>query len=217
MRHQRLLDFAAERNAAMIRTIPVLLVDDAPLCARAAEVFAGSRYQLRCFTDPEQARNDLAAARYDIAVANLRASTGDGASLLQHVVENLPRIRCIAVVENPDIASVQEAMKLGCKSYLAKPVSAESVLKAVEDVAKTSGLLTLSERELQMRLSRLLRARRLRQDLTLTEMAQRIGLSKAQLSQIELGKSWPSFPTLKRISDELDQPFSELFKAVEQV
>jgi DNA-binding XRE family transcriptional regulator len=120
-------------------------------------------------------------------------------------------------VNNPDIASVQEAMKLGCKSYLAKPVAPQSILRAVEDVAKTSGLLTLSERELQVRLSRLLRAQRLRQDITLTELAQRIGLSKAQLSQIELGKSWPSFPTLKRISDELDQPFSELFKAVEQV
>ena len=201
----------------MIRKIPVLLVDDTMLCERASEIFSDSRYELRCFSDPEQARLALSTARYDIAVADLRASTGDGGALLQHVVENLPRTRCIAVVENPDIASVQEAMKLGCKSYLAKPVSAEAILKAVEDVAKASGLLTLSERELQLRLSRLLRARRLRQDLTLTEMALRIGLSKAQLSQIELGKSWPSFPTLKRISDELDQPFSELFKAVEQV
>ena len=48
------------------------------------------------------------------------------------------------------------------------------------------------------------------------EMAHRVGLSKAQLSQIELGKSWPSFPTLKRITEELDQPFSQLFKEVEQ-
>ena len=110
----------------------------------------------------------------------------------------------------------EQAMKLGCKSYLAKPTTAQAIFDTVKEVAQTAGLLTLSERELQLRLSRLLRARRLRQDVTLTEMAQRIGLSKAQLSQIELGKSWPSFPTLKRISDELDQPFSELFKAIEQ-
>jgi len=179
-------------------------------------VFVESRYELRCFSEPEAARQALTTSRFDIAVANLRTIMADGNSLLRHIVETLPRVRCIAVVENPDIASVQEAMKLGCKSYLAKPVSPDSILKAVEDVARSSGLLTLTERELQMRLSRLLRAQRLRQDLTLTEMAQRIGLSKAQLSQIELGKSWPSFPTLKRISDELDQPFSELFKAVEQ-
>lgn len=201
----------------MIRKIPVLLVDDSALCSAVQAVFAESRYELRCFSEPQAARQALTTARFDIAVANLRTLMSDGVSLLRHIVETLPRVRCIAVVENPDIASVQEAMKLGCKSYLAKPVSPESILRAVEDVARSSGLLTLTERELQLRLSRLLRAQRLRQDLTLTEMAQRIGLSKAQLSQIELGKSWPSFPTLKRISDELDQPFSELFKAVEQV
>lgn len=201
----------------MVRKIPVLLVDESALCESAANLFAESRYELRCFTNPDEARAALSSARFDIAVADLRVKTSDGESLLRTIVDALPRARCIAVVVNPDIASVQEAMKLGCKSYLARPVSAEAILSAVEDVAKTNGLLTLSERELQLRLSRLLRARRLRQDLTLTEMAQRIGLSKAQLSQIELGKSWPSFPTLKRISDELDQPFSELFKAVEQV
>jgi len=201
----------------MLRRIPVLLVEDPTLCAAAQAIFTETRFELRCFSDAEEARQALTTARFDIAVADLRSLGADGASLLAHIVATLPRVRCIAVVENPDIASVQEAMKLGCKSYLAKPVAPEAILKAVEDVARTSGLLTLSERELQLRLSRLLRAQRLRQDLTLTEMAQRIGLSKAQLSQIELGKSWPSFPTLKRISDELDQPFSELFKAVEQV
>jgi len=201
----------------MLRKIPVLLCDDPSLCQSTASVFADSRYELRCFTNPDEARAALSTARFDVAVADLRATTTTGDALLRTIVDSLPRTRCIAVVEHPDIASVQEAMKLGCKSYLARPVSADAILNAVDDVAKTSGLLTLSERELQMRLSRLLRARRLRQDLTLTEMAQRIGLSKAQLSQIELGKSWPSFPTLKRISDELDQPFSELFKAVEQV
>lgn len=201
----------------MHRTIPVLLVDDAATCAATQAVFANTRYELCCYTDCEEARRALATARFDIAVANLRAVTADGASLLRHIVDTVPRIRCIAVVENPDIASVQESMKLGCKSYLAKPVTPDAIYKAVDDVARSSGLLTLSERELQLRLSRLIRARRLHQALTLTEMAHRIGLSKAQLSQIELGKSWPSFPTLKRISDELDQPFSELFRAVEQV
>ncbi len=200
----------------MLRKIPVLLVDERSICEQTVQVFAESRYDLRCFHDAEAAREGLNASRFEIAVVDLRAMTADGVSLIEHIIDSIPKIRCIAVVERPDIASVQTAMKLGCKSYLAKPVSADAILKAVEDVAQTCGLLTLSERELQLRLSRLLRARRLRQELTLTEMAQRIGLSKAQLSQIELGKSWPSFPTLKRISDELDQPFSELFKAIEQ-
>ena len=199
----------------MLRKIPVLLVDDLSVCEQVKQVFTDSRFELHCFHDAESARNSLNASRYEIAVVDLRTTTPDGASLIEQIIEAIPKTRCIAVVERPDIASVQHAMKLGCKSYLAKPVSPEAVFNAVKDVAQSCALLTLSEREVQLRLSRLLRARRLRQELTLTEMAHRIGLSKAQLSQIELGKSWPSFPTLKRISDELDQPFSELFKAVE--
>ncbi len=199
----------------MLRKIPVLLVDEMPVCEQVKSVFTDSRFELHCFPSADAARDGLNASRYEIAVIDLRATTSDGACLIEQIIDAIPKIRCIAVVERPDIASVQQAMKLGCKSYLAKPVSPEAVFNAVKDVAQSCALLTLSEREVQLRLSRLLRARRLRQELTLTEMANRIGLSKAQLSQIELGKSWPSFPTLKRISDELDQPFSELFKAVE--
>jgi DNA-binding NtrC family response regulator len=200
----------------MNRHIPVLLVEAPEVCEQASQVFAESRFELHCHQDPEQARQGLNASRFEVAVIDLRAHTADERLLIEHVIESIPRIRCIALVERPDIASVQQAMKLGCKSYLAKPTNGQSIFEAVKEVAQSFGLLSLTERELQLRLSRLIRAQRLHQDLTLTEMAQRIGLSKAQLSQIELGKSWPSFPTLKRISDELDQPFSELFKLVEQ-
>jgi DNA-binding NtrC family response regulator len=200
----------------MVRKIPVLLVEDMSICEQVKMLLADSRFEIHSYNTVEESRQALNASRFEIAVADLRTTAADGSSFISAIIEALPKIRCIAVVERPDIASVQQAMKLGCKSYLAKPVSPEAIVKAINDVAQTCGLLTMSERELQLRLSRLLRAQRLRQELTLTEMANRIGLSKAQLSQIELGKSWPSFPTLKRISDELDQPFSELFKAVEQ-
>lgn len=201
----------------MPRKIPVLFVDGDGIGEEVSALLADSRFDLRGYANAAEVAPALNASRYEIAVADLHAVTEEGAPLLTAIMEALPKVRCIAVVDRPDIASVQQAMKIGCKSYLAKPVSASALVKAISDVAQSFGLLTLSERELQLRLSRLLRARRLHQDLTLTEMAGRIGLSKAQLSQIELGKSWPSFPTLKRISDELDQPFSELFRAVEQV
>lgn len=200
----------------MKRNIPLLIVDDSVDPARLGVAFADSRFDVRCHTNAETALRGLSASRYEVAVVDLRAIAPDGKPLIEHVIDTFPRIRCVALVEKPDVASVQQAMQLGCKSYLAKPVTAEAVYKSVQEVAKTSGLLTLSEDELQLRLSRLLRSHRLRSDLTLTELALRIGLSKAQLSQIELGKSWPSFPTLKRISDELEQPFSQLFKEIEQ-
>lgn len=200
----------------MNRQIPILIVDDTADPVRIGAAFADSRFDVRCHPNADAALRGLNASRFEIAVVDLRAVAADNRPLIEHVIDTFPKIRCIALVEKPDVASVQRAMQLGCKSYLAKPVAAEAIFKAVYDVAQVSGLLTLSERELQQRLSRLLRSQRLKSDLTLTELAQRIGLSKAQLSQIELGKSWPSFPTLKRITDELEQPFSQLFREIEQ-
>lgn len=200
----------------MARKIPVLLVDAVELCEKVQPLFVESRFDLRCTHNVEQTLLGLNASRYEIAVVDFRMSSADGRSLVEHLIDAIPKIRCVAMVERPDVASVQKAMKVGCKSYLAKPVTPEAVLNAVRDVAQSSGLLSLSEQELQQRLSRQLRAERLRQELTLTELALRIGLSKAQLSQIELGKSWPSFPTLKRITEELNQPISQLFKEIEQ-
>lgn len=200
----------------MNRKIPVLIVDDAVDPVRVGAAFADSRFDVRCHASADNALRGLTASRFEIAVVDLRAVAADNRPLIEHILDALPRIRCVALVEKPDVASVQRAMQLGCKSYLAKPVNADAIFQTVQNVAQTSGLLTLSERELQQRLSRLLRSQRLKSELTLTELAQRIGLSKAQLSQIELGKSWPSFPTLKRITDELEQPFSQLFREVEQ-
>lgn len=200
----------------MARKIPVLLVDAVELCEKVQPLFVETRFDLRCTNNAEQTLLGLNASRYEIAVVDFRMSSADGRSLVEHLIDAIPKIRCVAMVERPDVASVQKAMKVGCKSYLAKPVTPEAVLNAVRDVAQSSGLLSLSEQELQQRLSRQLRAERLRQELTLTELALRIGLSKAQLSQIELGKSWPSFPTLKRITEELNQPISQLFKEIEQ-
>ena len=195
--------------------IPVLVVNDSVASSELQQKFLDSPFDIHHFKHPSEL-NGLGSSRFEIAIVDLEAATKKGSSLIEYLIESMPDIRCVAAVEHPDIASVQRAMKLGCRSYLATPLSSDAIFKVVGEVARASSLLSLSDRELQLRLSRLIRARRLQQQLTLTEMARRAGLSKSQLSQIELAKSWPSFPTLNRISAVLDQRFSQLFKGVEQ-
>ena len=139
-----------------MKIIPVLIVDDSPASAEAQARFSGSRFEVHRCGSPDQLK-DLNSCRFEIAVVDLLAKTHDGTCLIEHLIETIPNIRCIATVDRPDIASVQQAMKLGCKSYLAKPLSGEAIYSAVQDVAQVSSLLTLSERELQVRLARLLR------------------------------------------------------------
>src|SRR5690554_6423451 len=55
-----------------------------------------------------------------------------------------------------------------------------------------------------------IRTRRRELGLTLTDVAQRTQLSKSFLSQVEIGKSWPSVNALAQISAVLDLPTRDL-------
>jgi transcriptional regulator with XRE-family HTH domain len=55
-----------------------------------------------------------------------------------------------------------------------------------------------------------LRAARLARNLTLRELAQRLGVSPSMISQIETGRASPSVSTLYSIASELDVSLDEL-------
>ena len=55
-----------------------------------------------------------------------------------------------------------------------------------------------------------LRAARLARNLTLRELAQRLGVSPSMISQIETGRASPSVSTLYALADELDVSLDEL-------
>src|ERR671935_2720317 len=58
---------------------------------------------------------------------------------------------------------------------------------------------------------RRLRAQRERTELSLRELARRLGISPSAISQIETGKSRPSVSTLYAIVSELGMSLDELF------
>jgi transcriptional regulator with XRE-family HTH domain len=63
------------------------------------------------------------------------------------------------------------------------------------------------ERKQEVALGSGIRAERLRQDMTLAQLAERAGLSASALSQIERGVTDPSIGSLRRIAAALQVPF----------
>ena len=61
-----------------------------------------------------------------------------------------------------------------------------------------------------------IRALRLQQDMTCRELAERIGVSKSMISQVERGEAYPSIPTLEKLSDALGVPLSCFFDVSEK-
>jgi transcriptional regulator with XRE-family HTH domain len=63
-------------------------------------------------------------------------------------------------------------------------------------------------------IGRRIRAERLRQNLTLSQLSDRTGLTASQLSQVELGKNAASVRALVRIADSLGLHVSALLSDV---
>ena len=101
-------------------------------------------------------------------------------------------------------------MQRGARNYLTKPVGAEVLVEAVETVLAHDGLLIDSEEQFLVELGRRLKSARVNAELTMRALGERIGISQAQISQIEAGLSAPSLTTLFRLARALRVRLSEL-------
>ncbi|MEO0679184.1 MAG: XRE family transcriptional regulator [Pseudomonadota bacterium] len=72
------------------------------------------------------------------------------------------------------------------------------------------------ERVLEVAIGRELRALRLRQDLTVADLAAKSGLSGGMLSKIENGQASPSLTTLQTLAMALSAPITAFFQGFEQ-
>jgi transcriptional regulator with XRE-family HTH domain len=75
--------------------------------------------------------------------------------------------------------------------------------------------LEVAERQLIVSLGQVLRDHRSKRRLTLTESAERAGISLGYLSQVELGKNSPSLGTLMSLCQAYGITLAGLFRAAE--
>jgi FixJ family two-component response regulator len=119
-------------------------------------------------------------------------------------------MRIIAMCAFPDVPLVVGAMRAGALDLLEKPVQRESLLAAVERQLADAGLAIRSESDFNRRLGTRIRAVRTQAQRTLNEVAADCGLTAAQVSQIELGKTATTTWSLARICGALGLPLDRL-------
>jgi transcriptional regulator with XRE-family HTH domain len=84
----------------------------------------------------------------------------------------------------------------------------------VEDVLTSEGVLIDSEEQFLVELGRRIRTARQGSNLTMKALGDRIGISQAQISQIEAGLSAPSLTTLFRLSKAVQVNMSQIFSGL---
>lgn len=94
--------------------------------------------------------------------------------------------------------------------------SDEALLRNVSGITRKRQVgESIEELALEEAIARNVRGYRLQQGLSVGDMAQRIGISKAMLSKIENAQTSCSLSTLARLAEGLDVPVTSLFRGAE--
>jgi len=190
----------------MLHLLPVrvlLIDDDESVRRKACAWLSEAAYDVTAFANAADARQFIANAAVQIILVDLNLPDHDGVELVAELRRAAPRSAIIALVALPEPAQLIAAVRAGARDILEKPLQSAALFAALERRLADTGVAVRSEDEFNRRLGSQLRAVRSASNRTLADVATASGLSTAQLSQIELGKSATSTWTLARICHAL--------------
>jgi DNA-binding response OmpR family regulator len=197
---------ANARMMPMIRLIPVRVLvidDDEALGRKLTGWLTEAAYDVVACTDPAVALERARTISCQVALLDLRMPQIDGVALVAALRKCSPLTRIVAMAAFPEVGQVIGAIRAGARDVLEKPIQPAALFAAIERQLADAGIVVRSEEEYHRRLGARVRAARAAADLTLDEVARACGLSPAQLSHIELGKTGTSTWTLARIGSAL--------------
>lgn len=168
-------------------------------------------FQVLAAPTAQEARDILGKEKPHLILVDLALPDDSGIDLIREICSTPEAPPIIIVTGNPSVSTAAEGMQLGARNYLTKPVSPNELVEAVKSVLTRDGIMIDTEEQLLAELGRRLRAARQAEDLTMKALGERVGISQAQISQIESGLSAPSLSTLFRLTRALHLSMSEVF------
>lgn len=198
------------RDRIHVRTL--VIDDDEAVCRRVFGWLDAEAYEVVTFTDPWAGVERAAQGSYELALVDLRLPDADGVDVIARLRETSPRTRVVAMSAFPEADQVRRAIRAGARDLIEKPIKQSALLWALERQLAEIGIPARGEEQFNRRLGA--RLRRLRRDARRTqrEVAEAAGITPAQLSQIELGKTATTTWTLARISGTLHVTLLSVFE-----
>jgi two-component system response regulator RegA len=112
----------------------ILLVDDDAVFVKVLSRALSTRgFLVTASLDAAGALNVLRGQSMDFAVVDLRIGRENGLSLIPEMLDIQPRLRILLLTGYASIATAVEAIRRGAHDYLAKPVDADAVVRALLD------------------------------------------------------------------------------------
>jgi len=124
----------------------ILLVDDEPdTLELMEELFIGKGYIADTATNGIEAIEKVKQNEPDIILSDIRMPQMDGMQLLQVLNKDYPNIPIIMATAHGTIETAVQAMKMGAKDYILKPLRLDEILAKVERISQLSSLIKENE------------------------------------------------------------------------
>lgn len=193
----------------------LVIDDDAAICQLIRAGLACDQFTVDTVSDPTEIEAKLRQTTYHLILLDFVIPGVEPAQAFDWIKQYQPDANVIVVTGFPSMESALSSLRAHAYDYVTKPFQLDQLRAVVTRCLQARGLLRLSEEALREALGAVIRERRKSLSLTLSQMAQRTGISLGYLSQIELGKNSASIETLYRISLGLGLKMAELFQSVQ--
>ncbi len=119
----------------------ILIVDDeVDVLELMHELFENRGYEPLTATNGVEALKIVREEEPDMVISDIRMPDMDGMELLEVLSKNYPNIPVIMVTAHGTIETAVEAIKMGAKDYILKPLRLDEILAKVETIAHLKSL-----------------------------------------------------------------------------
>lgn len=180
------MEAGARRPAGLL-----LVEDDAVFAGAMTRALRARGFDVTVAGGAQEALNGAREGRPRYAVVDLKLGDDSGLALIPALLAEVPDMRVLLLTGYASIATAVEAIKRGAHDYLAKPVDADAVVRALLDNgdADTVEVVDLPESSLPLRRLEWEHIQRTLQECegNISETARRLGMHRRTL-QRKLGK-----------------------------
>ncbi len=179
----------------------ILIVDDDRENGKfLEEQLSGDGCKSSWFKDPRQALQQFRRSRYHVGILDLKMPHMNGVELFQRLREKDSDIGLIILTGYPSVDTALATLKTGAYDYLRKPFRIEELKKIVYRLLEEKGVFLETDVVINQRIGKRIKEYRLGRHWTIARLAEKTGLSKSLISQLENGKNSASMMTLSKIA-----------------
>jgi DNA-binding NtrC family response regulator len=112
----------------------ILIIDDEAQLRRSLFLILKlCNYQVTCAENAREGLQMLADGEYDLLFLDVKLPDGNGLSLLPTILQMHPALPVIILTAHGEQTAASEAVKMGARAYLLKPIDPEDILARVEE------------------------------------------------------------------------------------